>query len=168
MKIKEYVPNQNTMEQVIFRKELSQTWAEWIRSAQYHFLWYGHFTFKDYPHDEAAHKVWMKFIHILNRKCFGTNYWKHKTKGVTWVRATEFQTRGSLHYHALIGNVNKDINRFDFMKLWESLAGFSRIYIFEVGKGAEDYICKSSYAFKQGRIDMSETIQYHIADTSFL
>jgi hypothetical protein len=45
-----------------------------------------------------------------------------------------------------------------------SLAGFSRIFKHYKEGGAEDYICKSAYAFKQGEIDMSETLKYHISE----
>jgi hypothetical protein len=144
---------------------LSRTWAQFIIHTSFHWKWYGHFTFKDFPHQEAGHKVWMKFIHILNRAAFRINYWKCKSEGVTWVRATEYQSRGALHYHALIGNIPDRVNRFDFMKLWESLAGFSRIYHYREYGGAEEYISKSSYAFKQGQIDLSDTLKYHIDES---
>ncbi len=50
------------------------------------------------------------------------------------------------------------------MNNWFKLAGFSRIFKHYQEGGAEDYICKSAYAFKQGEIDMSDNLKYHIAE----
>jgi hypothetical protein len=44
----------------------------------------------------------------MNRRRFGRNYAKHHA-GMYWVRGTEQQRRGALHYHVLVGNCNLPI-----------------------------------------------------------
>jgi hypothetical protein len=149
---------------VISRKILGQYWAKFISNTSFHWKWYGHFTFRDFPHPESANKIWMKWVHILNRKCHGNRYWNRKGSGITWVRSTEYQGRGSLHYHAIMGNLKNDIDRFEFMRIWEHFAGFARIYVYDRDGGAEDYLSKSSYVFKQGEIDISDTVESHLPE----
>ena len=120
--------------------------------------WFGTFTFKKITHPEAANKVWMKFTHQLNREIFGCRYTKRKGEGVIWSRGSEFQNRGALHYHALLGLIPDRVRRLDYLDYWHNLAGFARIYPYEPGKGAEQYISKSAYAFKKGEIDFSDTL----------
>ena len=142
-------------------KRLPQAWALFLDNPNYHWYWYGHFTFRGYPHLEAGNKIFRKFINMLNYACEGRNFWKRPEKCVTWVRSTEYQSRGSLHYHSIIGNITAPLNRFQYMDIWHELAGYARIYHYEKDRGAEFYLSKSSYAWKQGEIDVSDTLQYH-------
>lgn len=143
--------------------KLPQAWAEWLDNDNFHWNWYGHFTFRGYPHEEQAHKVWMKYTHKMNRHIYGSGYTKNKSKGVTWARSSEYQSRGSLHYHAIIGNnFMPDHMRFQYMKEWESMAGFARIHLYQKRLGAEYYLSKSAYAWKNGQIDISDNMKYHI------
>jgi hypothetical protein len=114
--------------------------------------WYGHLTFRDEKHPEAADKVFMKWVHNINRKVFGVRYWNRKeTDGVLWARGLETQKRGVLHYHFLMSRIPSDLNRLQMMDAWDDLAGYARIHAYELGRGAEYYICK--YAAKGGEID---------------
>ena len=140
---------------------LPQVWAQFLDNPSYHWSWYGHFTFRDYPHPETAGKAWDKFIHCLNREAYGSRYWKDKSKGVTWARGTEDQKRGAVHFHALIGNLPERVRRMDYVDMWYDMAGIGRIYAYEAGRGAEFYMSKSTYAWKKGEIDLSETMKYH-------
>ncbi len=142
--------------------EIPQAWAQFLDHDCFHWNWYGHFTFRDYPHIETACKAWDKFIHILNRECFGVRYWKDKSKGVTWARGTEDQKRGAVHFHAIIGNIPDRVRRMDYVDRWFEVAGIARIYAYEKGRGAEFYMSKSTYAWKRGEIDLSETLKYHL------
>jgi hypothetical protein len=143
---------------------IPQAWATFLDNPAYHWNWYGHFTFRDYPHAETAHKAWMRYIHILNREAFGHYYWKHKEKGVIWARGTEDQKRGAVHFHALIGNVPDRVDHMKYKETWFKMAGISRIYAYEKDKGAEFYMSKSTYAWKRGEIDLSATMKYHSAE----
>ena len=58
----------------------------------------------------------------------------------------QYQDRGTLHFHALIGGVG-DIRRLLFKDLWE-LFGFARVEKYEAGKGANFYVGK--YLTKEG------------------
>lgn len=143
---------------------LPQTWAAFLNKPEWNWQWYGHFTFRDrsadasglrrFVHPEAALKIWDGFIHQVNREIFGNRYYKRKKDGVVWARATEFQVRGAIHYHAIIGRVPDTVRRMDYVDHWYSKAGLARIYKYEKGKGAEGYLSKSCYAWKRGEIDL--------------
>lgn len=132
--------------------------------------WYGHFTFRGYPHPESADKVWRKYVGDLNRQIFGKNFWKRKDEGVTWARGLEYQKRGSLHYHAIIGcvpdEVNTDLFRLAYKETWNELAGFARVYPYERNKGAEFYMSKSAYAWKRGEIDLGGPLKVRMQNPS--
>ncbi len=138
--------------------EMAQQWAIFLDQDKLDWSWYCHMTFRGDPHPETASKVFDKWIHILNREIFGVRYWKDKTKGVVTARATEYQDRGAIHYHCLIGRIPGHIKRLKYMDLWNELAGYARIYKYEKDKGAEYYMSKSSYAWKHGEIDLGGTL----------
>lgn len=113
---------------------------------------FGHLTFKDPTHPEAADKVFMKWLHILNREVFGVRYYnRKKTDGILWARALEMQKCEVIHFHVLMSRVPGEIRRLWMMDEWSKLAGYARIHPFVQAAGAELYICK--YAAKGGEID---------------
>ncbi|GAI96695.1 unnamed protein product, partial [marine sediment metagenome] len=57
-----------------------------------------------------------------------------------WFRGTEFQDRGTLHFHSLIGGVG-DIRRLLFKDFWE-LHGFARVEKYDPERGAASYVGK--------------------------
>jgi hypothetical protein len=138
---------------------LAQAWAEFVHGAPWD--WWVTLTFAKAPHPEQAHKAYRLWIHEMNRRVFGINYWKKPhTKGVWWTRATEYQTRGAVHYHALLGGT-ASLDRFEWMRRWEQLAGYARIFPYGMdGKtGAEYYLAKSMYAFKRGEVDVDGPLE---------
>lgn len=136
---------------------LPQAWATMLE--KFNWQWYGHFTFRDYPHPETADRAWSRWVHRLNREIYGVHYWKDKTKGVYWARGTEYQKRGSLHYHAIVGGIPEYVHHMRYMDDWNISSGFSRIFKYEKKKGAEYYMSKSSYAWKNGEIDTSDSLK---------
>jgi hypothetical protein len=133
---------------------IPQAWADWIESLS---SWkvFGHYTFRDYPHPENAEKTWRLYIHKINRKLFGQNYWKHKeTKGITWARGSELQRRGAIHYHALLGNISGDIDTRELKEMWWTIGGICRVWIYQAHLGAEYYMSKNTYAWKSGEVDI--------------
>ena len=60
-----------------------------------------------------------------------------------------------MHFHAILGRIPEDVKRLFWMDEWYELGGISRIYPYEVNKGAEFYMSKSVYAWKNGEIDIS-------------
>ena len=148
----------------IYKPSLSDQWAEFLDKPEWNWSLYGHFTFRDrnpdekglrrFVHPESGGKMWDGFIHTLNKEIFGNRYYKRKSDGVVWARATELQVRGALHYHAIIGRVPSTVRRMDYVDEWNRTAGFARLYAYEAGKGAEHYLSKSCYAWKHGEIDL--------------
>ena len=132
---------------------LPQVWAEYLDSFN-PWSWYGHFSFRGTPHPETASKTFDLFVHKLNRQIFGCRYYKHPEKGVTWARASEYQKRGAVHFHAILGRIPEDVRRFQYMDLWYELGGISRVYPYQSRLGAEYYMSKSTYAWKKGEIDL--------------
>lgn len=57
-----------------------------------------------------------------------------------YFRVAEYQDRGTLHYHSLIGGVG-DLRRLFYKDLWE-LFGFARVLAYESGRGANYYVGK--------------------------
>jgi hypothetical protein len=105
--------------------------------------WYTTHTFKaEYVSPRAADEHWYAWFNSLRVTA--------KAKGLTpsiygaaapfYFRVTEYQDRGTLHYHALIGGVG-DTRRLLFKDLWEP-SGFARVEAYEPGKGANYYVGK--------------------------
>ncbi len=164
------------IEAVEYKKpSLPALWAAFLDKPEWQWRWYGHYTFRDvvspfdghshHVYPETAVKIWDRWIHGLNRETYGVKYWKDSKKGVVWARGTEFQNRGAIHFHALVGLVPDTVRRLDYIDKWYELAGFARIYSYEQGKGAEFYMSKSAYAWKRGEIDLGGPLAFHL-DTS--
>lgn len=135
--------------------ELHQAWGDWLveldRSEGQVFDWFVTLTFrKGYVHPEVAHKAWKLFVHWLNRTQFGNRYYK-RTEGVRWARALEYQRRGVIHFHALVGDV-ANVGRLTMMDKWWDAYGIARIYPYDPQLGAAHYLAK--YIAKDGEIDL--------------
>jgi hypothetical protein len=137
--------------------ELPQAWAEYLSG--FPWSWYIHVIPDDYPHPEALMKFWFLFTHRLNRYCYGVSYWKDKTKGLLWAIGLERQKRGTPHIHGLIGGIPDYVSRNSYFQ-WLKDKGFqfSRIMAYKKGVGAEAYMSKSSYAWKHGEIEVSDSL----------
>jgi len=76
---------------------------------------------------------------------------------VRWVRATELQRRGAVHYHVLMGGERLATERrLDWMDKWYTLAGQARIDVPESAGAVIGYCSK--YVTKGGEIDFSPTL----------
>lgn len=104
-------------------------------------------------------KRWGRFTHYLNRDIFGVRYYKRAGEGITWAVGLEYQTRGVIHAHSIMGRIPDDVRRLSWMDMWEDLSGYARIHPYEKGKGAEYYMSKSTYAWKNGEIELSSTLK---------
>ena len=105
--------------------------------------WYTTHTFKaEYVSPKQSDKAWYSWFNSL-RVCA-------KAKGLTpsiygpaapfYFRVAEYQDRGTLHFHALIGNCG-DIRRLLFKDFWE-LNGFARVEAYDPARGAAGYVAK--------------------------
>jgi hypothetical protein len=132
--------------------QLQRDYAEMLQRPAWGWDWFGHLTFREPVHPEAADKVFNKWVHQINRRVFGVRYWNRKeTDGVLWARGLEMQKRDVIHYHFLMSRVPGELGRFEMMQAWDDLAGYARIHPFEAAKGGETYVVK--YAAKGGEID---------------
>lgn len=140
---------------------LAQAWREFI--AQFPMHWFCTFTFTDSVHPERAVKLFRLFIKRLNRALYGSHFERKGQAGVFWVLAWEYQKRGVLHFHALLGDV-EDLNararRLEWMDAWHGFgppAGFARIEEIESQDAVRDYVTK--YVTKGGQIDLSASLK---------
>jgi len=136
-------------------------WREFI--APFPTQWFCTFTFTDEVHPERAVKLFRLFIRRLNRALYGSHWERKGQVGVFYVLAWEYQKRGVLHFHALVGDV-EDLNararRLDFMDMWEGFgppAGFARIEAIDDQAAVRDYVTK--YVTKGGQIDLSSSLK---------
>ncbi|MBA7589609.1 hypothetical protein ES708_31696 [subsurface metagenome] len=134
--------------------------GEWLSLPAWE--WYTTHTFKaDYVSPKEADRYWYSWLNGVRVAA--------KAKDLTpsiygpaapfYFRVAEYQVRGALHYHSLIGNVG-DIRRLQFKDAWE-LHGFARIEQYEAGKGANFYVGK--YLTKaDGDIRFSHNLTNHL------
>jgi len=105
--------------------------------------WFTTHTFRaEYVSRKEADRHWYSWFNSLRIAA--------KAKGLTpscygpaapfYFRVAEYQDRGTLHYHALIGGAG-DIRRLLFKDLWE-LSGFARVEAYDPNRGAASYVAK--------------------------
>lgn len=130
---------------------------------QWDWEWYFTLTFCEDVHPEQADKLFNKWIRILSKKYYGAKYYK-RNQFIDWVRSSEYQKRGALHYHGLLNAPDK-FNQFEAMKTWENLdvdfmvegkTGMAIIYKADQ-PAAEIYITK--YVSKETNVDISENLK---------
>ena len=138
-----------------------QAWRDFL--ARYPMQWFCTFTFTDSVHPERAAKLFRLFIRRLNRYLYGSHCERKGLQGVFWALAWEYQKRGVLHFHALIGDVedlNLRANRLNWMDQWLAFgppAGFARIEAINSPDKVRDYVTK--YVAKGGQIDLSASLR---------
>ncbi len=125
-------------------------WVDYL--SQWEWDWFCTLTFRNEVHPEAAAKRFAVFVSKINRAMFGPRWWK-KGDGARWVRALEYQRRGVIHYHALLGGVGlSEMRRFQWIHTWHELAGYARIEPPRDGRAVHRYCSK--YVAKGGEIDI--------------
>jgi hypothetical protein len=153
---------------ISWRKELAEDAEAMARRAQTAFGewlslpawdWYTTHTFKaDYVSPKQADKAWYSWFNSLRlaARVGGFSPALFGPAAPFYFRVAEYQDRGTLHYHALIGGVG-DIRRLSFKDLWE-LYGFARVEKYDPGRGANFYVGK--YLTKdQGDIRFSHNLR---------
>jgi hypothetical protein len=130
--------------------EIQKAWIAFLK--RYSWAWFATLTFHKEVHPEQANKRFKRWIRHLNENLYGKRF-REKHLGVLWSKAIEYQKRGTLHFHALMGpELLKDVNHFEYMNLWYNKGnGFARIYPYDPEK-AEWYVSK--YVVKGGEIDI--------------
>jgi hypothetical protein len=145
--------------------ELREAWAEFI--GRFMWEWFCTFTFEEELHPEQADKRYRKYVRNLNLTIFGKRYLRHKVSGIPWVRSTEWQQRGVIHFHALMGGGVSKLRRLTWMDYWDKRFpsdgegstqlyiggnGFCRIRPYNPHLGARFYLAKC--LAKGGEIDL--------------
>ena len=138
--------------------ELCHSWTRWL--AQYDWQWFATLTFREAVHPEAARKKFGRFIHGINRKLYGRKY--HRVPNhIYWVVALEYQKRGVLHFHALLGadrDLNTQLRRKEQEERWNELAGFATIYPIDKRLTVVTrYVSK--YVAKDGELEVSDSLK---------
>lgn len=135
------------------RPDLEAAWVSFLSKWQWD--WFVTMTFRgDPPHPERADAQWRFWCSRLSRSIYGANWHRaaRRGRGIHWVRATEHQRRGAIHFHALIGaNRLDEARRLYWMDQWWKLAGYSRILPPRSAEAVASYCAK--YVTKEGQID---------------
>jgi hypothetical protein len=75
-----------------------------------------------------------------------------------WVRASEPQRRGAIHFHALLGGAGlSEVRRLSHMDKWNELAGYARIMPPVSNDAVRRYCAK--YVVKGGEIDLGGPLE---------
>jgi len=142
-----------------FKLDLHQAWINFIKTYE-PFQWYVTLTFKEPRHPESCNKAFYRWIRNINEYLYGRRYRENK-KGVTWIKAIEYQRREVVHFHCLVGGPELyKLRRLDFMKSWETdcrntqelVNGYARITKYDHSRGAINYCSK--YVLKGGEVDL--------------
>lgn len=133
-------------------------WADWLQ--QFWWQWFVTLTFAESMHPEEATKRFNQWIAWLNRKAYSRG-WRLNEDGVFWVLATEFQRRGVVHFHALIGDVedlNGRVSRRAARNVWYPRNGLARVDAIDDGISAiTNYVSK--YVAKGGELEVSSSMR---------
>lgn len=81
--------------------KLGQAWVKLLSRWDWH--WFATFTFRDCPGPNVADRYFALWFRWLARSCYGIGRGKGLAPSSPWcARATEYQKRGAIHFHALI------------------------------------------------------------------
>ncbi len=117
--------------------------------------WFGTFTFHEVVHPERADKLWRHYVRKLNDGLYGMRWRKNNYAGLPWVRALEYQQRGAIHFHCLLGagGVGVPGRWLAAEALWEELGGgIARVERIATQGLVAAYVAK--YVTKAGEIEL--------------
>ncbi|GAI40640.1 unnamed protein product, partial [marine sediment metagenome] len=86
---------------------------------------FGHLTYKQPVTKTGADRDFNRFVRGIDEKCFGRRY-RERGKHITFARGVEYQIRGVLHNHVLLG-LTGDLSPFDIIRLWERIGSLVEI-----------------------------------------
>lgn len=129
--------------------KIQESWIYFLN--KYPWVWFVTLTFHEDLHPEQADKRYFRYVRAINELIYGKRYFK-KGLGIIHTKAIEYQKRGVIHFHCLMGFGVEKLNNFDCMDLWLKQGnGFARIYPYTKER-AEWYVSK--YVAKGGEIDL--------------
>ena len=112
-------------------------------------------------HPEAADKCFRWFVSRINDAIYGRHWERRAPGGVVWARGTELHASGRLHYHAVLGAVDCDLNkvasRYHWHEFWFWEFGRNRL---ERPSSQDDVVgYVSKYVVKGGVVDVSRNFE---------
>ena len=125
-------------------------WEGFINRDTIPWDWFATLTFKDFKSQYSAQRHFARWTRLINRKQFGSRS-KYEDISIPWVAGYEKQSRGAIHIHALIGNVDQLMRNHWAKVWWENTGGYASILPAQI-KGATHYLSK--YILKDGDIDI--------------
>jgi len=155
----------------IEREDNARTLARDARVAFGEFLsrpqwdWFTTHTFKaEYVSPKQADRAWYSWFNGLRvaAKAKGLTPSIYGEQAPFYFRVAEYQERGTLHFHALIGNCG-DIRRLLFKDFWE-LQGFARVEAYNPQLGAAGYVAKYLNKTDDGDIRFSHNWTRHLTN----
>lgn len=145
---------------------LQLAWLEFL--GRYHFDWFATFTFRFDTHPEAAYKRFRYWVHVFNQELHGRRYAKHGL-GMHWCNALEYQRRGVVHFHAMLGDTQSLENQ-TYKRVWKAfwyeLAGFCDIGRIEDQVNVTAYVSK--YVVKGGELELSANLATYCQQQSLV
>jgi len=133
---------------------LQDSWIEFVSRFEPWEL-YCTLTFIEDTHPEQAERRFKRFIRSINESLYGRRY-RERGKSIYWVKALEYQRRGVIHFHCLLGGGVYKLHRLRTMQLWESEKGngMARIEKYNSTLGARNYLSKYVSKGKGGELDI--------------
>ena len=140
--------------------DLQNSWSEYVANfAKWESFWSLTFADRDRTHDVTrteAEFLWRRLVQALNTDLFGNHYTRIVEHCYfAYALAFEYQTRGTLHMHAL---VDRRTNWELINRLWRQMAGIAKIKPVENVEGVSRYISK--YVTKGGDVVMYRPKKY--------
>jgi len=141
-------------------RDARMAFGDWLSLPEWD--WYTTHTFKaDFVSSKEADRHWYSWFNSLRMAAKARGYTPSVWGRLApfYFRVTEYQDRGTLHYHSLIGGVG-DIRRLLFKDFWE-LNGYARVEKYDPIRGAASYVAK--YLNKDnGDIRFSHNLTNHL------
>jgi len=107
-----------------------------------------------YVHPESAGKALKRLVCGLNEEIFGKRFYKRPHEGIIVAAAMERQKSGNPHFHTLMGNIPSSVRRMGIVDQWYKSQGIARVYEYKKDMGAEEYLSKLCYMFKDGKLEI--------------
>ena len=129
-------------------ERVRDAWIELL--SRWEWEWFATLTFREHTHPESAEKRFRMWVSELNRQVYGVR-WSKRKASATWVRASEYQQRGVLHFHALLRGVG-EARRLAAMDRWFVVAGIARVLPVRQQQAVRAYCSK--YVVKGGELEL--------------
>ncbi len=138
---------------------------QWIALlARWQWQWFATFTFEEETHPEAAVKAFRHWTKLLDE----SNGYRQRSSSThsrrcIWARGLEWQKRGVIHFHALIGNIPYTYASLSVCRIWQETwfemqnTGICRIEPVAQTEASAAYISK--YCAKGGEIDLCDHLR---------